>query len=399
MAYNTHQFYSKLKANIQTLQRKFPTVLSFLVKFDGVVFFAPYPYQEFEKDGYFQRIKAIDEIIAPEKRIYIEYNNKKKANFDILDNNAYVLRVTGSKIRRIFIRIYALLCVLRSRKVYFHSVYRMQDSRCGEVLRIPYIKAVLDLHGAVPEELSFYNDLYNAKIYSEWEKLAIRKAAVCISVTNMMTEHIKQKYENLVHCSFITIPILPQLAISHSSINTFRPYKNDKPIVIYAGGLQRWQQIHKMADVINKTALQYNYLFYCPNPDDFRPLIQANILPKITLTNKNHSELLKIYFQCHYGLLLREDIIVNRVACPTKLVEYIVSGIVPVLDSPKIGDFKALGLQYVSVIDFEEGHIPDESERLKIAENNYIVYKKLNSIHATSINSLKEFLLNFNRNG
>ena len=37
--------------------------------------------------------------------------------------------------------------------------------------------------------------------------------------------------------------------------------------------------------------------------------------------------------------LRREEILVNAVACPTKLVEYMYWGVVPVVITPNIGDF------------------------------------------------------------
>ena len=58
-------------------------------------------------------------------------------------------------------------------------------------------------------------------------------------------------------------------------------------------------------------------------------------------------ELKKEYEKAQYGFTLRDNIIVNEVACPTKLIDYVKYGIIPILKSDKIGDFVENGLEYV----------------------------------------------------
>ena len=82
------------------------------------------------------------------------------------------------------------------------------------------------------------------------------------------------------------------------------------------------------------------------------------------------------YRGCQYGLLLREDSAVNTVACPTKLLEYVSHGIVPVLRSEKIGDIRELGLGYVREADLMEGRLPLEAERLALAEQNAAILRE-----------------------
>jgi hypothetical protein len=76
------------------------------------------------------------------------------------------------------------------------------------------------------------------------------------------------------------------------------------------------------------------------------------------------------YKLCHYGLLLRDDTAVNRVSFPTKLMEYVHNGVVPVMKSVNVGDFRATGLGYVSADDLRTERIPDELMRSSVAENN-----------------------------
>jgi hypothetical protein len=84
-----------------------------------------------------------------------------------------------------------------------------------------------------------------------------------------------------------------------------------------------------------------------------------------------------VYSECHYGLILRQDDPVNHVACPTKLIEYLAYGVVPVVDSPRIGDFLELGMRYVTLADLESGNLPQEEERREMARANYAVFERL----------------------
>src|SRR5690606_6210947 len=73
-------------------------------------------------------------------------------------------------------------------------------------------------------------------------------------------------------------------------------------------------------------------------------------------------ELGDYYRQAHYGFILRDDITVNRVACPTKMVEYLFYGITPIVKSPSIGDFPERGYEYIEYSDFSEDLPPVKSE-------------------------------------
>jgi hypothetical protein len=75
--------------------------------------------------------------------------------------------------------------------------------------------------------------------------------------------------------------------------------------------------------------------------------------------------------------MLRNPDVVNQVACPTKLVEYLAMGVIPIVNTTKIGDFDALGLQSLSAKNFELNQIPNKHRRLEMAQVNRDIYEKL----------------------
>ena len=96
------------------------------------------------------------------------------------------------------------------------------------------------------------------------------------------------------------------------------------------------------------------------------------------------------YQESHYGFILREDIVVNHVACPTKLIEYLAMGVIPIVDCEKIGDFSEMGMRYVYLNDLLDHNLPEEKLRSEFANINYSVYEKLLQMHDLGVSNLKK---------
>lgn len=67
--------------------------------------------------------------------------------------------------------------------------------------------------------------------------------------------------------------------------------------------------------------------------------------------------------------------------------------IVPIVSSPKIGDFVDLGMKYITLDDFNSGKLLSKNQLKEIADNNENVLKKYVDIHEKG---KKEFLKMFN---
>lgn len=363
--------------------------LAFILKFDGVVFFGGYFYPERQSDGYFQRIQVVDRLFADRWRVYVESDQLRGRNiwFDRPEPKILVLRIIGSKKRRMLVRMLALLAVLRSRKIYFHSVLRMHDNHFGQLLYLPFIRKAVDIHGVVPEEFRMHNDFFSAVLYEKEEKLAVEKAGIVITVSDAMKQYLQQKFRHVLKANIVSFPIFPNFTPKLAS----RQFVDGKPLIVYAGGLHKWQQVPKMIDAIIKTADRCIHRFYCPEPQLVKDMLPSSVADKVTVKTKTHAELMTLYPECHYGFILREDIIVNRAACPTKLVEYLAMGIVPIVDSEDIGDFKSLGMRAIRLEDFLAGHLPSEEQRAEMAMLNFAVYECLKEVRQTGSAEIQAF--------
>ena len=347
----------------------------FLWNLHGIVFFGGYPYPERQSDGYFQRIQLVDSLFPGRWRVYVESDELPGRNrwFDQPQSKVLVLRILGGPRRRAMVRALALIVVLRCRKIYFHSVLRMRDNRFGRLMHVPWLTKVIDIHGVVPEEFRFHNDFYSAVLYEREERLAVRKSDMVIVVTEAMQDYLRQKYREDLSGQIAIFPMFPNIA---SNI-TLRAYVDGKPVIVYAGGLHKWQQVPKMIDAISRTASIRAHRFYCSDPDAVRAMLPEAVRAQVIVDRKTHEELIGLYAECHYGFILRDDIVVNHIACPTKLVEYLGMGIVPIVDCEEIGDFKVMGMQSVTLNDLLQGNLPDEAIRSEMARQNFAIYEHL----------------------
>ncbi len=339
----------------------------------GIVFFGGYCYPERENDGYFQRIRYIDGLFSDRWRIYVDSAALPgRAHwYDLPEPRVLVLRMAGSRTRRLVVGVLAVLSALRCRNVYFHSVLRMREHRCGWLLHTPWLRKAVDLHGAVAEEFRLHDSFHDAVLHEREEFRAARHAGLLIVVTRAMQEYFQDKLRRDAVAEFVVCPVFP--AFTPRVVE--RPA--GRPVVVYAGGLQRWQQIPKMLEAIERTVGLVEHRVYCPDPDALRAQLAPHVAARVVIGSKPQEALIDLYDECHYGFVLRDDGIVNRVACPTKLVEYITAGIVPIVDSPRIGDFARLGLECVGLDALLDARLPAEAQRLAMARRNLKVYAKL----------------------
>ena len=192
-----------------------------------------------------------------------------------------------------------------------------------------------------------------------------------------------QKYGKKFKAKTIVMPIFDSSLSKYDiEIPKEKPFENNLPTVIYAGGIMKWQKIELMQDSIAKCIDNANFMVYCPNPKEFWETWKYPKYKNLKVGSKNYADLCRdVYSKAHYGYVLRDDIAVNNVACPTKIADYFKYRIVPIVSSPKIGDFVDLGMQYITLEDFNNGNLLSKESLTKIADKNEQVLKKYIEIH------------------
>ena len=353
----------------------------------AICVFAPMFTDENVKEGYMQRVKAVDEgVLDGFFRVYIDMEKPRIApRIESFGENHIAIWLSPADSGQ----AKALQDIIkRCGIVYIHSVMRilretlpkgLLDTLTGE--NGPAV--IWDVHGAVPEEYAMAGDYFRAQMAGEAEEFLAARARVSIVVTEAMKRRLEQKYGDRMRAAAITMPIFSDESLKPVDCPQEKSLrKGQPPLAVYAGSIQPWQKIDMMQELIERAGDICRYAIFTPKPDGFERLWGGRKYPaEMRVESKTPEQLAREYKACHFGFILRDDIAVNNVACPTKLIEYLQYGIVPVMSTPNIGDFTAMGMEYVDAEAFGRGDLPSEKERLRMAEKNYGVLKELAQLY------------------
>ena len=360
----------------------------------AVCVFAPIFNELNEKDGYIQRIKTIDTMIFSSMyRVYLcdGGNECDIMNVDFVDDSHCYITFNSHNPRNLK-KVFELaqMCGV----VYTHSILRfmgdISSKALWKIFDLDNVKHFWDVHGAVPEEYVLSGAKVPSVIANKIERIMAEKVDVIIVVTHAMETHLKNKYSD-IKAKFVVLPILNHELLDSKKYD--KNLKSDIPSIVYAGGLQPWQNIDLMNDIIEKLALKFEYRIYVPNPDAFmKTWGERRTDIDMVVESKSQEELYKEYANCDFGFILRDTSPVNSVACPTKMIEYLRFGIIPILKSAEIGDFCKLGMKYLTYKELFNDHCLTREERETIIMKNYEVLINLKNIYEEGIKSLTDLI-------
>jgi hypothetical protein len=341
------------------------------------VIVAEYPTPENQQDGMIQRVAAIDALFGDQPRTYLSIQFKGNLTYRCETHGAVTVHYLN------YFRHYFQIAVLsrRATTLYIHSAYNFL--RLLPLLSLKGKRIFFDAHGVVPEELRLYEGkpVY-AAIIGWVERLIIKRAHLVITVTQQMAEHFAQKYSAFSVERCLVLPIFDYA----QRARTEGAESRSNLAILYSGGVQGWQNIDlmmttlkrlaerriaglKMSFFVPRTALEVLEQRLAAASIDSEALsVSVGSLPK--------GELLQTYLRYSLGFVLRNDDPVNRAACPTKLMEYLENGVVPIVLSPNIGDFAAQGIRYLT-LDQLATFTFDPQELEAMREANWAVIRRM----------------------
>lgn len=334
-----------------------------------ILFLSKYPELDEEfRDGFYQRVENIDNFFYDDERTYL--------NISFFKNRKKKLKQHDKRTElscNLFLHFFTIFYLFqKSNIVYIQSIY---NALTALVFIVAFDKKyILDVHGVVPEEMEMQEKKLKSKIFNFIEKIVFSKLDIAITVTNRMTKHYLNKYKK-TKCRFIEYAILP----SHLNRCDVEIVSSNCVEVIYSGNAQVWQNVDLMLKIIKENLnSNIHYTILTGDLKTFEEkIIYYNIDPtKVNLKSVKPTELEDYYKNSHYGFVLRDDILVNNVACPTKIVEYLNYGITPIVLSENIGDFKELGYEYLNLNNFNHNIVKKKS--IKNAEVINLIYAKNN---------------------
>lgn len=223
---------------------------------------------------------------------------------------------------------------------------------------------VLDIHGALPEEYLYLHDTRSPWL-ERVESNSMLSADTIICQSNEMKRHIGKKYcldsNVVVYRCGVDTKVFHRNENSRRSIREKLGYCDEDIVFVYSGGMHKWQKVDDML-VIFSQCLRYNrkskLLVLTKEEDAFRnKLLKLSNNDEVNAACQVHS--LSYNQVCDYlnaadvAFLLRDNDIMNVVASPTKLSEYLACGL-PVI-STKVSKYwlEEQGLKYIFNADEE----------------------------------------------
>lgn len=350
-----------------------------------IIIVAPYPNVSSVKDGFLARIAYIDEIFSDQEKVYLWLDSKLST---IKPKYASVAPGVMVAYANPFNPIHIIWILKLSRKAafcYFHSVYK--------TIKLWYLlltkKCIIDLHGLATEELIMMNKKLDALFLSITERYAISHAYKVIAVTQAMAKYIQSKYPKK-HIDFIILPIFDNKKHAKTDKEVKKLYKKIRLPIIYSGTASVWQAIDRIEKLIKSTHSKYKYTILTPDEKIFKEKIN---LRDVNILGVPKEEVFNYYSKNIFGLVIRKKNIVNKVSCPTKLIEYMETSILPVVEYTDIGDFKQLGYKYILSKDLINGTLPPYDDILKMLRKNLQVINKLQNQTTKGISKLREAIL------
>jgi Glycosyltransferase Family 4 len=325
-----------------------------------IVIVAAFPTMENEQDGMIQRVAHIDNLITSIPRTYLEISFRRFFHKEVFSKG-------GAKVYRLnaFAHFFLISIILKkSDIIYIHSAYN--------ALKVIGIKTkahvVFDAHGIVPEELEQEGHPWAARIISIAEKSILSRCNTLVCVTRSMLKHFKAKHGQRFDREEIILPILPQIGDGDTQTIALQAIRDDRS-VIYAGGMQAWQNVDKMLTAA-KAQPMLRYTFLTGNLENFKRRLQESGIREYDCRSVSPEEVKNYYLTHEYGFILRDEVLVNLVACPTKLVEYLYWGVIPIVITPHIGDFDDATLRGITIDQFMQGDLPDAATRAAMRLHN-----------------------------
>ena len=345
-----------------------------------IVFIAPFPALSDEKDGMIQRVASIDLLVTDLPRLYLHISFRR---YWLKQTHHFGL-ATVFQLNAFFHFFFIVSCLKKASVVYIHSVYNSLPA----LLAYWISKPITDLHGVVPEEELYRGNLARARVYGWVEHIALHRSKSVVFVTSAMKRHYQQKHGRQSSLDR-KIPILPKLSDTRGDRENVLSVIRDVKAVIYAGGLQAWQNIPMMIDAA-VNASQFRFVFLSVEAQTLQLLAKSSNIVHFTCASVEPHQVPDHYLKCTYGFILRDPVLVNQVACPTKLVEYLYWGVIPIVLTQDIGDFNELGFAYVVLKDFRSGKIPNEGETDRMRRLNRKVAEKLIQSCEGELSTLRE---------
>jgi glycosyltransferase involved in cell wall biosynthesis len=225
----------------------------------------------------------------------------------------------------------------------------------------PHVKIIFDCRGLAAAEF-LYNRGYTtpddapvdlrraAAAIESGERASARASSGVICVSEALKRYVVQQWGVLeervvvVPCSTDTRSYISGAAARNETRQ--RHALSDRFVIVYSGSMASWQMPEESVELFARLhAIQPNLHFLCLTlqTERFTSLLRTRRIPddSFTVLALSHDQMPTYLAAADCAMLVRETCLVNEVASPVKLAEYLAADL-PVILSKGIGDYSEM---------------------------------------------------------
>ena len=244
--------------------------------------------------------------------------------------------------RRLKRKLEEILC---NKSDYIICCEALPSAVCSyEVVKKYNCKLIYDCHGTAPDEAYLYHKNIVGLIYANWlrrkQKEIIRKCDLLVTVSNKQYEIFETEKP------YVLLPMLPAQQFlmdknDKTSVRKSLGIPENSIVFCYSGQNQKWQMSEETISYYKKIedSLPNTFLYILTGSEDaFKEICLKNNIKNFAVKKVPYLEMQYHLDAVDYGFCLRENHIINLVASPTKVLEYLARNVMPIL-TPYVGDF------------------------------------------------------------
>ena len=340
----------------------------------------------------FNWIKLVNEKGISTDCISITAKKHKKKDVEKIEKSLLGSFIEIHDFKKLIINDIHLILVLLNH--YFKNVYKYEkiifQTRLTSLSYVyalmkwlPKTKFIFDARGAYTVEREHVNkdlkentkDKITGYLSKLSEKVMINKADVIFCVSVALKKYYLAKY-NLNSNKFFVFPgaadndLFVYKESLRIKLRNELSLKSNEILIAYSGSLKKkWEipdKIFSFFRDLRMKDLRFKLLLITPDIDFANKFIRDYGFEDVVFVKKVERHMVNNYLNAaDLGLLLREDVVMNNVASPTKFAEYLITGL-PVIISKGVHDFA------VNIQDTGYGVVVSELDQISSKE-----YEKL----------------------
>lgn len=210
-----------------------------------------------------------------------------------------------------------------------------------------HIRCIVDVHAAVTDEYLYKNGMrYDvmAATYDYLEKNTMARASRIVCQSMAMKHYLLNKYDFLSesiiypYCCNASPSFFFYDETLRANTRKFLGIGDSEIVFIYAGGLHSWQKVPESIKLFSRFCERHGkskMIILSLDVHGVNVLID-NICPRLydsfIVKTVRNDDVCKYLNAADIAFLLRDDVVMNQVASPTKLAEYMSCGL-PIISS------------------------------------------------------------------